>query len=468
MNSQFSMATATFGDCLYTQPLSEGCQGGGGLDETIENEQYHNFLAGGEDMGADNHAPDVGDAMDVNNEMDVMETDDNADYSCGEEAVANSFLQPEEEEMEIRAPQNIASRLRDRLVDIQRVQDEILPVVPTEDPWDSQDIYNDKNAVKSIVRNKKVVRLPKSLKSASKKGAKNSLAAQAKSQPPQMISTFINRSHNRFVAKKYPFLSFEIHNENFRKKQILKAMKKSLNNNIEGPVEKDIIEEDLNENEDLVDLGMGAGGHEDDPGAAEEYDDEEPDFEPLPAFECPDPHAGVQPQDVASELAAETEEDVANSQTSVAPTQSYEDLVARMVAEFVQKSQAWMASSDMARKVQSWHTMIAPRLQAVEKRKAFDIHEYGSQILDTFPSEEEHPTIRFSQVAQSKRKEEVSRYFLATLMLANGLNVEIGSQGNINDMTLKFLSERRHHQDLHEFQAASQAGSSQAGSSHQQ
>ena len=36
------------------------------------------------------------------------------------------------------------------------------------------------------------------------------------------------------------------------------------------PVEKDALEEDLNENDDLVDLGMGAGGgHEDDPGAAE-------------------------------------------------------------------------------------------------------------------------------------------------------------------------------------------------------
>ena len=98
-----------------------------------------------------------------------------------------------------------------------------MPVVPVEDPFAPEDIYDDKNDVKAVVRCKKVFRQPKCLKMAPKKGAKNPLTAAGAKAQPQMISKFIQRSHGRFVAKKYPYLSFEIHNENFRKKQILKG-----------------------------------------------------------------------------------------------------------------------------------------------------------------------------------------------------------------------------------------------------
>ena len=56
---------------------------------------------------------------------------------------------------------------------------------------------------------------------------------------------------------------------------------------------------------------------------------------------------------------------------------SYEDLVAKRVAEFVQKSQDFLKSSELTMRVAKWHDMIGPRLDKVEQRKAFDVHAYG-------------------------------------------------------------------------------------------
>ena len=62
--------------------------------------------------------------------------------------------------------------------------------------------------------------------------------------------------------------------------------------------------------------------------------------------------------------------------------------------------------------------MIKPRLQEAELRRDFDIHVYGSQILDEFGSESPIGSqASFSNIIQKKPKREVARYFLATLQL---------------------------------------------------
>ena len=126
--------------------------------------------------------------------------------------------------------------------------------------------------------------------------------------------------------------------------------------------------------------------------------------------------------------------------------------------------QAYLASSDLARKVSAWHEMIAPRLERVEQRSEFDIHAYGTQILDTFGGR--RGAVRpFGQLMAGRPREEVARYFLSSLMLANCMNLEIMTEGGeeeegsslaMDTMRLKFLTEKRHHEELEEFQAASQ------------
>lgn len=120
--------------------------------------------------------------------------------------------------------------------------------------------------------------------------------------------------------------------------------------------------------------------------------------------------------------------------------------------------------------------MIQPRLREAESRRDFDIHQYGSRVLDVFGSDApvgSHCT--FSQVVQQQPKNEVARFFLATLQLvnsqvlriqfnrynmkfnnnfkANAYNVEIELQEalSLDGLELKLLSRERHHEHMDDF-----------------
>lgn len=108
---------------------------------------------------------------------------------------------------------------------------------------------------------------------------------------------------------------------------------------------------------------------------------------------------------------------------------SYEELVMKRVAEYVQQSQDYIESTDLAKKVARWHDDIRPRLESVEQRRNFDIHSYGSDILHAFPDDSRKTTVGFAQIVKGKDREEVCRYFLSSLMLANTYNVELGNEG---------------------------------------
>jgi hypothetical protein len=56
-------------------------------------------------------------------------------------------------------------------------------------------------------------------------------------------------------------------------------------------------------------------------------------------------------------------------------TDSYEELVTKRVAAYVQQSQQYIESTDLAKKVSKWHEDIRPKLEKVEKRGNFDIHK---------------------------------------------------------------------------------------------
>ena len=82
--------------------------------------------------------------------------------------------------------------------------------------------------------------------------------------------------------------------------------------------------------------------------------------------------------------------------------------------------QQFIQASESARRVQAWHEMITPRLQEAENRRDFDIHVYGTSILDEFgPHASAGSTTRFSNVVRRIPKTEVARYFLATLQLVS-------------------------------------------------
>ena len=56
------------------------------------------------------------------------------------------------------------------------------------------------------------------------------------------------------------------------------------------------------------------------------------------------------------------------------------------------KFQEYIESTDLAKKVSRWHLEIGPRLERVERRSAFDVHEYGTSILSKFPESDSQVT----------------------------------------------------------------------------
>ena len=75
-------------------------------------------------------------------------------------------------------------------------------------------------------------------------------------------------------------------------------------------------------------------------------------------------------------------------------------------------------------------TIPGTRLEEVEKRGNFDIHDYGTKIIDSLKNNnaDQGSGVKFSEVAAGQPKEEVARLFLSTLMLANTKNVELKSE----------------------------------------
>ncbi|CAI4225893.1 unnamed protein product [Auanema sp. JU1783] len=107
------------------------------------------------------------------------------------------------------------------------------------------------------------------------------------------------------------------------------------------------------------------------------------------------------------------------------------------------------ATSRLAARVQDWEERMVPLLEEEETRKEFDIHEYGSNALDLYSDTGETKT--FSELVVGKKFFEVSRYFLASLMLANTYNLKIEDNQQLglgmetNTMRATLLKKERHH-----------------------
>ena len=108
-------------------------------------------------------------------------------------------------------------------------------------------------------------------------------------------------------------------------------------------------------------------------------------------------------------------------------------------------------------KVSAWHRKLKPILIESEKRNHFDIHAYGTDIIDTFD-----PTaplgaeaITLERVLEHKPPHSTARFFLSMLMLANTNNVQICNKNPdplrlsaASEIELRLLSRKRHHKEL--------------------
>jgi len=127
--------------------------------------------------------------------------------------------------------------------------------------------------------------------------------------------------------------------------------------------------------------------------------------------------------------------------------ESYEDLCRSHIEAFMSGVDQYAAEGDLSRRVNEWQERLGPILLEQESRPPFDIHKYGSNIINCLSSsapekiqksivEQKHSEIdralaknevllSFSEVVAGREQHEVCRMFLASLQLANNGNLQL-------------------------------------------
>jgi condensin-2 complex subunit H2 len=74
---------------------------------------------------------------------------------------------------------------------------------------------------------------------------------------------------------------------------------------------------------------------------------------------------------------------------------------------------------------------LEPKLEAEERRRNFDIHVYGDEVMGRVAAASKGPAapVTFAQAVSGLSAHDICRSFLATLQLANDGNVEISLAG---------------------------------------
>lgn len=70
---------------------------------------------------------------------------------------------------------------------------------------------------------------------------------------------------------------------------------------------------------------------------------------------------------------------------------------------------------EMRKRVEDWHDKLRPILADEERRTVFDVHEYGTRVLNCFQFIGQQKS--FKDLVRGLCQEEVSRYFLSILMM---------------------------------------------------
>ena len=228
-----------------------------------------------------------------------------------------------------------------------------------------------------------------------------------------------------------------------RSKKSLAIKDKEEHNNQEEVQNENVEENDQNADDVGDDQGLADLNMDDAPAENDDHD-----------FDCDDNDLNQIPE--AFRDNSDDKEKETNNKEEEKETERYEDLVLKRVSEYVAQSQDYIQSTELAKRVRAWHDSLGPKLEAVEKRGDFDIHEYGSKILKKFPEGSRKTTIDFQDVIDGDTPEEVSRLFLSSLMLANAQNVEIQCTASkdvplpMDQVSLTLLSTERHHEHMME------------------
>uniref|UniRef100_L7M4Q8 Condensin-2 complex subunit H2 n=1 Tax=Rhipicephalus pulchellus TaxID=72859 RepID=L7M4Q8_RHIPC len=199
--------------------------------------------------------------------------------------------------------------------------------------------------------------------------------------------------------------------------------------------------------------GQNKDGFED---SAEDVDDADDG----PDMPCDDP-PGTEEEDKDLDLACCAELNLPEAAEPGPPSaedslekDSYEKLVHSYLQEFHEPLSECQLS-DLQKRVADWESRIRPLLDIEEERESFNIRTYCNRVLDHFSDAPSKQTLYFRQICRGRQVWEVPRYFASTLQLANNYNVELGTDGvmeeGMDTLHLTLLSRKQHFHELEEF-----------------
>lgn len=133
---------------------------------------------------------------------------------------------------------------------------------------------------------------------------------------------------------------------------------------------------------------------------------------------------------------------------------SYENLVHNYLRE-ISGPMPECQLSDLQKRVAEWEARIRPLLDMEEERESFNIRTYCNRVLDNFSDTPSKQTLDFRSICRGKPVWEVPRYFASTLQLANNYNVQLDTNGTMEEgmdtLQLTLLSRKQHYHELEEF-----------------
>lgn len=340
----------------------------------------------------------------------------------------------------------------------------IAPVKPVKelvDPWAPLDPHDAKGATLKPYKKGKCFKLPPSLAKNAGKGRKRKKQPVAEKPELCPIVQFINKAYFSHASKLpsnslklpyHPEFEYLYYNEYKKQLDISRREKKQLAQ--QGKFEE-LAKREMEEAEEVE----GHHGNSDDaaPGGGMMLDDGGDNF----GFD-------VGPEDVDDDqvedrLGGGQDNFLASSQDEIIT--SYEELVRKHVENYLASASEYAQMTELSKRVQQWEDRITPILTREEKFAFFDINQYGKFVLDKLDTIQKNETEKkekvttFAQVMEDRQINEVSRYFLATLQLANNYNIEVTSKGpgeeGMDSMALKLISMKQHHENMAEYRAPS-------------
>ncbi|XP_022089287.1 condensin-2 complex subunit H2-like isoform X2 [Acanthaster planci] len=334
---------------------------------------------------------------------------------------------------------------------------------PTVDPWATLDPHEAKSLPEKPFKKGKPFKIPAALLGASRKKRKRKGSPE---KPPTKdltpISQFITKAYYSHASKfpnnalKRPlFPEFDnVYYTEFKRQQAARRKEKEIlakEGRFQELAEWEAEEDDFNHAPEEP-LGGAESGLEDYGGAEMGDDGDDDNYNGRGGLDGMVDDVGAVNRSGG---------EIPSSQEIIT---SYEELVRKHVEAYMISAQQYTQVTELGRRVQAWEERINPILHREEKYGFFDIHEYGTIVLDKLEAVEHKEktgkrAVPFSKLMEDRQAHDISRLFLATLQLANNYNVEIGGPGleedGMDTMTLKLLSKKRHNEELQEYRAPS-------------